>query len=71
MRRKAHPALNRTSVRKHQERLVNLSNAVHGAMIEHGLLADGDNCHVVCEDEIVIGPNGEPTHQTVCRTICE
>lgn len=71
MPRKIHPALNRNSVKRHQEKLANASKAVHAVMLEHGLLADGESCHVVCEDEIVIGPDGEPRHETVCHTVCD
>ena len=63
-----HPSLDSAKVKERQNQLKALSASVHGAMIDHGIASDG--CKTICQDEIVIGPDGQPHHQTVCRTIC-
>lgn len=63
-----HPSLDAVKVKQRQGQLKALSTSVQAAMKLHGILGDG--CQTVCEDEIVIGPDGQPHHETVCRTIC-
>ena len=62
-----HPVLDQAKLRSHQERLRAASEAVDAVMHEHGLLDDGEK--MICEDVIVIGPDGVPRHEKQCHPI--
>lgn len=62
-----HPALDITKVKAHQERLRSASAAVDAVMHQHGLIGDGEK--MICEDVIVIGPDGVPHHEQQCHPI--
>jgi len=62
-----HPVVNDTKLREHQERLLALSSAVNEVMRNHGFLADGDQ--MICEDVIVILPNGQSRVERRCYPV--
>lgn len=66
--RKVLDNLDAQEVAKHQKKLAALGEHFAAIAAEHGFA--GENCHQVCRDEIVIGSNGQPHHEVVCRLIC-
>ena len=61
-------AVDADKARAHGEKLQTLSNAFGELAATHGF--GGNNCRKVCEDTIVIGSDGQPHHEVVCRIIC-
>ncbi len=51
-----------------QQRLSALTADFASLLNKHGLMAE--DCQRICEDQIVIGPDGQPRHELVCRMIC-
>jgi hypothetical protein len=51
-----------------QDRLRALTSAFAELIAQQGM--GGDECHQICEERIVIGPNGEPHREVVCRMVC-
>jgi hypothetical protein len=41
------------------------------AAVEHGIVDADDHCRTVCEEVTVVGADGVPRKQIVCRVICD
>lgn len=54
--------------KERQQRLSALTTDFAALVSKHGLMAE--DCQRVCEDQVVIGPDGQPRHELVCRMIC-
>jgi hypothetical protein len=69
MLKKVIESMQQQEVHAHQTRLRSLAAEFGGVATKHGF-ADGEGCQPVCQDTIVIGPDGQPHHEVVCTMMC-